>query len=1247
MSSVRRVAYFLDLFPAVTDPFILNEMLTLEAAGVEIAIYAWRPNPADRGQLPPELARLRAPITYLEHLEFQLSEKWATLAAAFVRHPVRTVRWGWYYARRGGRQRWYFAQALCLAARLARWRPDQIHTHYFSVACEFATVVARCTGVPFSFTLHGADYDVGLGPELRRRAATAAAVVTISEWNKRYLVERHRLPAEKVHVVHCGIDPTFFLPLVEPTTGPVASGTLPSSRPTPARPWVSARPSGAWLGSETLGQRPRDSACWGPEPLRASEASPSAPPVVGSNIGNITSIEGSDAVIVAVGRLHPIKRMDRLVTACGRLREAGYRFRCLIIGDGEERPALERQIRALHLEQVVTLAGQQTQEVVRQSLRQASIFVLPSRIESVNVATMEAMACRVPVIGPDVMGMPELVDHERNGCLVPPEDLDALTEAIRYLLDHPEARAIWGAAGREKVLREFTLTGQAQQLLAVWAQERDMTVGDDGRGQRSGDTTVGDAQSGTESLVLRASAPTVSVIIPTYNRPQYIGRAIESALAQTLQDVEIIVVDDGSQPPAREIVSRYEANAQGVPVRYLYLQPNQGPSAARNAGLREARGEYVAFLDDDDRWHPEKLARCVEALRKHPEAGWVYHRIESVDAERGPILSFPAVVTGRTYRDLFKQFYAFPATVVMRRECLETVGVFDASFRLNEDYEFFLRLARGYPHVGLPQVLCTMQRHGGNISKDYTGVYRHYVRVVRSSPVGRGLGVSVWMKRRKLAIGYYWLAEAQADQRRWGAALAALARGLVVDPSLGLGLAHARELRLRRWQRALVPYKRLVDYGRRVRVGTMEQGRGSGRLRVGTMSRGHDAGTRDMRSSGPQVERAAVASLVPRPLSVLCLLHLSEEAGAAKSLAEIVERMDRGRFRFTVVSSGIGRIEERLRAAGAEVVVEPAVAANGWWRALLWPGLVRRLQRLIRQRGVDLLHVNYQSVALPGVLAARGAGVPSLVHIRTIPWLSWSERWALRHATQVLCVSETARQAVLRPRRSDVWLRLNPARCIVMSDGRDLTHLATAVANGVRGSLGVGDKEYLIGIAGSLEPNKRQDLFLQVAAEVAKVEPRARFLVVGEPNLAKHRWYKEHLIALRDRLGLNGRVIFAGWRQDMPQVMRSLDLYMLLSRREACPGVLIEAMAAGTPIVTSAASGGAAETVGDDANGAAVVLTSDDPKPYAEAVVALLRDPARRRAMAEAGRRRAARYDIARAVEQLAQTYEAVVQGQA
>lgn len=203
--------------------------------------------------------------------------------------------------------------------------------------------------------------------------------------------------------------------------------------------------------------------------------------------------------------------------------------------------------------------------------------------------------------------------------------------------------------------------------------------------------------------------PLVSIVIPTYNGAATIRRAVDSALAQTYQPTEIIVVDDGSTDDTAAALSGY-----GAPVRFL-RQENAGPSAARNRGARESRGEILAFLDADDVWQPEKTARqvalllaggektvcciCDAELREGNGRTQSSFRRVGIPPPPGPALwQNPGEV-------LATRFLLFNQVVAVRRRAFESVGGFNEAFRLFEDYELALRLARLGPWGILPDAL--------------------------------------------------------------------------------------------------------------------------------------------------------------------------------------------------------------------------------------------------------------------------------------------------------------------------------------------------------------------------------------------------------------------------------------------------------------------------------------------------------------------------------------------------------------
>jgi glycosyltransferase involved in cell wall biosynthesis len=180
-----------------------------------------------------------------------------------------------------------------------------------------------------------------------------------------------------------------------------------------------------------------------------------------------------------------------------------------------------------------------------------------------------------------------------------------------------------------------------------------------------------------------------SAIIPTHNRARKVARAVESVLAQTDRDVECIVVDDGSTDDTARTLAAY---GEAITV---VSQENGGVSAARNAGIDRSRGQYLAFLDSDDWWYPEKLATIRTLLSRHPEAVLAYSPMDVVD-EWGATIGNTAYAVGRdlTFRDLLNGNPIGASTAVVRREVAIAAGGFSKDINGCEDWELWLKVAR-------------------------------------------------------------------------------------------------------------------------------------------------------------------------------------------------------------------------------------------------------------------------------------------------------------------------------------------------------------------------------------------------------------------------------------------------------------------------------------------------------------------------------------------------------------------------
>ncbi|HUO05424.1 MAG TPA: glycosyltransferase [Candidatus Binataceae bacterium] len=195
--------------------------------------------------------------------------------------------------------------------------------------------------------------------------------------------------------------------------------------------------------------------------------------------------------------------------------------------------------------------------------------------------------------------------------------------------------------------------------------------------------------------------PRVSVIIPVYNSEKTIAAAIDSVLGQTYRDFEIIAVDDGSADSSREILGRYQDRVK------ILAQKNRGPSAARNYGVRESAGEYLAFLDADDRWYPTMLATMVEVLDAASDCVLAYSDLSLIDSEGRPLDTTLVGDRGApTVEDMLRQLWPImPSAVVMRRRAFDRAGGFPEPLTSFEDVYFWLLVREIGPMLYVPEVL--------------------------------------------------------------------------------------------------------------------------------------------------------------------------------------------------------------------------------------------------------------------------------------------------------------------------------------------------------------------------------------------------------------------------------------------------------------------------------------------------------------------------------------------------------------
>ena len=224
--------------------------------------------------------------------------------------------------------------------------------------------------------------------------------------------------------------------------------------------------------------------------------------------------------------------------------------------------------------------------------------------------------------------------------------------------------------------------------------------------------------------------PRVSVIIPTFNCARFLGRSLSTALSQTYVNYEIIVVDDGSTDETRDLMSQFSDR-----VHYLH-QPNRGLSSARNLALSHARGEFIAYLDADDMWYPDKLEKQVAFLDDHKECGLVHTEVTIIDETDGVTCLRLNQDTSRErpegycILDLLRRCHIQIPTVLERRDCIERVGKFDERLKTAQDYLHWIRIAMDGKAFGyIAEPLAMYRRTASSLSSSSRRVLEDLVMI--------------------------------------------------------------------------------------------------------------------------------------------------------------------------------------------------------------------------------------------------------------------------------------------------------------------------------------------------------------------------------------------------------------------------------------------------------------------------------------------------------------------------------------
>lgn len=224
--------------------------------------------------------------------------------------------------------------------------------------------------------------------------------------------------------------------------------------------------------------------------------------------------------------------------------------------------------------------------------------------------------------------------------------------------------------------------------------------------------------------------PLISVIIPTFNRSKFLSMAVNSVLRQSIQDFEIIIVDDCSQDDTSEIVD----SIKNKKIKYIRHTANKGESGSRNTGISHSDSEYIAFLDDDDEWYVNKLERQISVIRDNPgDFGAVYTGFFYRDIVTGnSIGQFAPREHGYIFNELLCS-NCVPgggSTILLKRECFEEAGLFDPEFKTCADWDMWIRISRNYKFAYVKEPLIYYNQHGNNVTKNLDAFIQGEERII-------------------------------------------------------------------------------------------------------------------------------------------------------------------------------------------------------------------------------------------------------------------------------------------------------------------------------------------------------------------------------------------------------------------------------------------------------------------------------------------------------------------------------------
>jgi len=626
--------------------------------------------------------------------------------------------------------------------------------------------------------------------------------------------------------------------------------------------------------------------------------------------------------------------------------------------------------------------------------------------------------------------------------------------------------------------------------------------------------------------------PKVSVIIPTYNCAKYICEAVDSVLAQTYNDFEIVVVDDGSTDDTKDILQRYNGR-----IRYIY-QSNKGVSAARNLGLREAKGKYIAFLDADDIWLPEKLECQTKLLEENPDTVMVFSDIEMFS--ENTLIRFSmsrsnnyqpygslkwrilqkefndgTLIKGITFGDLVLDNSILPATVVLKRICLDSIGYFDEGLPIAEDYDLWLRISQKFKILYFNKITAR-RRYRQDSASDRDGIreykYLEYdckvlKKFIKEEPNRFSSLIKKTMKQKyRIAC--------------WG----------------NLNNLNLKKLRTLSWDSlsldlcqpklffyiliSLLPIK-TVHFLKKMKLNIKNRNK-----------------------------------IKTPPYKVIFLIHRLRIGGAEQRLYDYLRSEIKNKnFSFKIICLyEKGEIGQEIENLGIPIDV---LKGNNFIQRLL------NLIFYLRKEDPDIIHIHLWPARLftPIIKLFSNASVIYTVEDQ-LEWMAHFEKLLEKLfyflTNKIIFVSNSSNKSYCSK------FKVNKKKNAIIYNGIDSSKFSLAYNSNFRKEQGLSDTHLIItSIARIIE--RKGHIYLVRAAKILQEKySHLKFIIVGEGN------YRESISREIKKLQLDDLFVLTGQRRDINNILSSTDIFVLPSLcDEGLPLCLLEAMAAGKPVITT------------------------------------------------------------------------------